>query len=153
MHKQFKVLASPPPPFWLLSLLLQNCSLGSQCIVCDAEAKNLDECWECGAFSCRPCTYWCTYCPKDKWKYKICKICKESGSFLHRSSKKVWACNKCRRDAQWISIPLLVLRISREESFLGYPPWSWEDNLFLFFIRVFCDEDSFVDVRKIVPYS
>ena len=67
------------------------------CSGCNISTSSLLECWECGEWNCRVCSYWCTFCPKGvDYKYLICKECNFQSKKLQQKGK-TWACQNCRK--------------------------------------------------------
>ena len=76
-----KSVLQPPPKEW-------------RCSSCKKLDKNMRQCWECERWDCKSCSFWCTTCPKGKYKYNICGHCNAEGIYLTRQGK-VWRCSWC----------------------------------------------------------
>ena len=65
-----------------------------RCSSCDKVDQNLRQCWECGRWDCKSCSFWCTRCPR---KYLICGHCNAQDMYLVRRGK-TWRCARCERE-------------------------------------------------------
>ena len=67
-----------------------------ECGQCRVISTNLRECWECGKWECRKCSYWCTFCPSS-WqeKYTLCSHCYYKNGQLLVRNEKTWCCQWC----------------------------------------------------------
>ena len=73
----------------------QPTQLHSRCATCHKRKTNLRECWECSRKECGSCSFWCTFCPDNKFeKYVICSLCNSKGLFLMRHKNR-WSCYWC----------------------------------------------------------
>ena len=67
-----------------------------RCNGCNTPDKKMRECWECGAWECKACSFWCTTCRKGYHQYTICGHCHAQGIYLKRSGK-IWRCSLCEQ--------------------------------------------------------
>jgi len=65
------------------------------CTLCNCWENFLNPCHECHHWTCKSCTFWCTICPKGRYRYQICRQCNDTASYLRRSGK-IWRCSNCR---------------------------------------------------------
>ena len=66
------------------------------CGMCGTTRKQLRGCWECDAWACSDCSFWCTPCPRGPDKYNICIYCHMTGFFLLKYGPREWRCRDCR---------------------------------------------------------
>ena len=67
-----------------------------RCNGCNTPDKKMRECWECGAWECKACSFWCTTCRKGYHQYTICGQCHAQGIYLKRAGK-IWRCSWCEQ--------------------------------------------------------
>ena len=65
------------------------------CWLCNASHKQLRKCWECDTWACHKCSFWCTLCPKNRFKYNICCACHTTGDYLRKKAATIWSCPNC----------------------------------------------------------
>ena len=65
------------------------------CGSCKTSFNSLRKCWECAAWSCTDCSFWCTLCPKGRGKYTVCRACYDTRRYLYQSAPKTWQCWNC----------------------------------------------------------
>ena len=65
-----------------------------RCSSCNVMGQKLFQCWQCARWDCKSCSFWCTHCPKGRWKYTICGHCNAGGDHLFRQGK-IWLCRHC----------------------------------------------------------
>ena len=73
-----------------------NVPEGWRCSSCNKLDQNLRQCWECGHWDCKPCSFWCTLCPSHPRQYTICGPCNADGIHLRRCGK-IWSCLWCQQ--------------------------------------------------------
>ena len=71
-----------------------------RCNGCNTPDKKMRECWECGAWECKACSFWCTTCRKGDHQYTICGHCHAQGIYLKRAGK-IWRCSWCEQRTRW----------------------------------------------------
>ena len=72
-----------------------------KCAFCRNDSDRMRNCWECGRWTCRKHSWWCTLCPKWRGsKYSMCQACYDAdgdGWYLSRFGERnnKWICHHC----------------------------------------------------------